>query len=84
MSGIIDFDKSIHAQIGNIPFYIKRGFTGNIPAGTPMFQIIPIKREDWQSENQEYSNLFWEKRIGERKGFADFYKKQVWQKKSFE
>jgi hypothetical protein len=84
LSGIVDFDKSIHAQIGNIPFYIKRGFTGTIPAGTPMFQIIPIKREDWQSENQEYSNLFWEKRIGERKGFTDFYKKRVWQKKYFE
>jgi hypothetical protein len=84
LSGIVDFDKSIHAKIGNIPFYIKKGFTGIIPAGTPMFQIIPIKREDWKSETQQYSDFFWEKKINERRGIANFYKKQVWQKKSFE
>ena len=84
LSGIVDFDKSIHAQIGNIPFYIKKGFTGTIPAGTPMFQIIPIKREEWVSENQEYSNIFWERKIKERIGIVDFYKKKIWQKKSFD
>jgi hypothetical protein len=84
LSGIVDFDKSIHAKIGNIPFYIKKGFTGIIPAGTPMFQIIPIKRENWESENEEYSDFFWEKKIKERKGLIDFYKKRVWQKKYFE
>jgi hypothetical protein len=84
LSGIIDFDKSIHAQIGNIPFFIKKGFTGTIPAGTPMFQIIPIKREDWKSETQEYSDFFWEEKIKEKKSVYSFYKKQIWQKKSFE
>jgi hypothetical protein len=84
LSGIVDFDKSMHTRIGNIPFYIKKGFTGIIPAGTPMFQIIPIKREDWKSENQEYRDFFWEKKISERKGLSNFYKKGVWQRKSFE
>jgi len=84
LSGIVDFDKSIHAQIGNIPFYIKKGFTGTIPAGTPMFQIIPIKREDWVSESQEYSSGFWQRKIGERNGIIEFYKKKIWQKKSFD
>jgi hypothetical protein len=84
ISGIIDFDKSIHAPIGNIPFFIKKGFTGTIPAGTPMFQMIPFKREDWKSENQTYSDIFWQKKLNERKGIADIYKKKVWQKKSYE
>jgi hypothetical protein len=84
LSGIVDFDKSIHAQIGNIPFYIKKGFTGIIPAGTPMFQILPIKREDWKSETQEYSDFFWEEKVKEKESFSSFYKKQIWQKKSFE
>jgi hypothetical protein len=83
LSGVVDFDKSIHAQIGNIPFYIKKGFTGTIPSGTPMFQIIPIKREEWMSESQEYSDMFWQKKIRERNGIVDFYKKKIWQKKSF-
>ena len=84
LSGIVDFDKSIHAPIGNIPFYIKKGFTGTIPAGTPMFQIIPIKREEWVSESQEYNNAFWQRKMGERSGIVEFYKKKIWQKKSFD
>ena len=91
ISAIIDHDKTIPAPIGNMPFYIKKGFTGTIPAGTPMFQIIPFKREDWNSENQLYSDAFWQKKLNERKvaanllgGVADIYKKMVWQKKSYE
>lgn len=44
-SGIIDSDKFTSA--GNIPFFIKKGFSGIIPQGTPMVQLIPIKRESW-------------------------------------
>jgi len=84
LSGIVDFDKSIHAQIGNIPFYIKNGFTGIIPTGTPMFQIIPIKRESWYFENEKYSDEFWESKKNERRKINDFYKKKIWQKKSFD
>jgi hypothetical protein len=84
MSGIVDFDKSIHAPIGNIPFFIKKGFEGTIPAGTPMFQIIPFKREDWNSENQPYSDIFWQEKMKERKSIANIYKKKIWQKKSYE
>jgi hypothetical protein len=84
LSGVVDFDKSIHGNIGNIPFYIKKGFTGIIPAGTPMFQIIPIKREDWVSEKAEYNDLFWKEKINEKLGVSNFYKKKIWQKKSFD
>lgn len=84
LSAIVDFDKSVHAPIGNIPFYIKNGFVGIIPAGTPMFQIIPIKRESWELEKQAYSKEFWNLRMKERLSITDFYKKKIWQKKLFD
>ena len=34
----------------NFPFFIKEGFTGLIPYGTPIVQIIPFKRDDWKSK----------------------------------
>lgn len=45
--GIVDTDL-LETDI-NTPFVIKKGFNGIIEAGTPMFQIIPIKRSDWKS-----------------------------------
>jgi hypothetical protein len=54
VSGIVDADNFTHLQIGNIPFYLKKGFTGVIPTGTPMFQIFPFKREDWEMEIENY------------------------------
>jgi hypothetical protein len=47
-SGIIDSDKWFDA--GNIPFFIRSDFIGVIPKGTPIAQIIPIKRDDWESK----------------------------------
>ena len=52
LSGIMDSDDFYHAFPGNYPFYLKKGFSGLIPAGTPMYQIIPIKREHWNSEEK--------------------------------
>jgi len=45
MSAIVDTDE--YSAWGNIPFFIKKGFEGLIPAGTPYAQIIPIKRDSW-------------------------------------
>jgi hypothetical protein len=84
LSGVVDFDKSIHAPIGNIPFYIKNGFSGIIPSGTPMFQIIPIKRNEWVSEKKQYAKDFWAQKNNERLGISDFYKKKIWKRKSFD
>jgi hypothetical protein len=40
---------------GNYPFYIKDGWYGTIPAGTPYAQVIPIKNESWSSEIIDYT-----------------------------
>jgi hypothetical protein len=47
-SAIVDTD--VHPVIINFPFVIRKDFNGIIPAGTPMIQAIPFKRDDWKSE----------------------------------
>ena len=59
--GIVDTDV-LETEI-NTPFFIKKDFEGIIEKGTPMFQIIPIKRDNWESEftlerlNQQFFNV---------------------------
>lgn len=48
IAGIVETDR--YKLTINFPFLIKRDFEGVIPAGTPFAQIIPFKRESWQSE----------------------------------
>jgi hypothetical protein len=48
-SGIID--SGFFKMSGNIPFFIKEGFSGVIPKGTPIAQVIPFKRESWTSKH---------------------------------
>lgn len=57
-SGLLDM-KGLGTQGGNVPFFLKQGFSGLIPKGTPYAQIIPIKQEHWvhrigKSEFAEY------------------------------
>jgi hypothetical protein len=86
-TGIVDNDK-INLP-GTMPFFIIKGFEGVIPAGTPYAQIIPFKREDWDSDiiienpnnlhkkNQENSNKYRVKDGG-------VYKNEVWSKRVYE
>lgn len=46
--GIVDTD--ILTTAINCPFFVKDGFEGVIEKGTPMAQVIPFKRESWESE----------------------------------
>jgi hypothetical protein len=38
-----------------IPMLLKEGFEGLIPRGTPMIQVVPFKREGWESEFDYYA-----------------------------
>jgi len=51
LTGLVDTDK--HPIIINFPFFIKAGFVGTIPAGTPLIQAIPIKRDGWQMKMKD-------------------------------
>lgn len=84
LSGVIDSDLFFHTPFGNIPFYIKNNFSGTIPCGTPMYQIIPFKRENWEkkilnfNEEKTKKNMFFM-----NKKFISNYKNNFWQKKNF-
>jgi hypothetical protein len=81
-TGIIDTDK--WPITGPVPFLLKKGFEGVIPAGTPIYQFIFIKRDAWESEASEYDEKY-EKgtTYSVRKFFTGGYKKQYWSKKQY-
>jgi hypothetical protein len=82
MSGIIDTDK--WPITGPVPFLIKKGFSGLIPAGTPIYQMIFIKRDSWESTTKEYDEKFTKQtEYGVRRFFIDGYKKQHWSRKDY-
>lgn len=86
LTGIVDCDT--HQTIGpvsNLPFMLKEGFSGMIKKGTPMYQIIPFKRDDWQSCFNEYNEEKQTTLVSKiRCHFWDGYKKLHWKKKQFE
>lgn len=60
LQGVVDTD-TYHNPV-NFPFFIRDNFEGIIPAGTPIAQVIPIKRETWThyvaSPNLAMANKF--------------------------
>lgn len=52
-SGIMDTDQGMFVGKGSLPFYVKKGFTGIIPVGTPFAQLIPFQRESWESKKMD-------------------------------
>lgn len=46
VSAIIDADE--FSGSGNIPFFIRQDFNGIIKKGTPLAQLVPVKRESWK------------------------------------
>lgn len=84
LTGIVDADIYNHGTTANFPFYLNNNFEGVIPKGTPIYQLIPIKRSDWNSNIKTYSQEEMDKREKEVKGhFPGAYRKLFWQKKKF-
>jgi hypothetical protein len=82
-NGIIDSDN--FSQGGEIPFFLKEGFSGIIPAGSPIAQVIPFKREPWKSEVKEYDDSFFQKQVYKlHRNITGAYKKSMWVKKTYE
>lgn len=81
--GIIDSDKS---QLEIVPpMWIKKNFEGVIEKGTPLFQILPFKRENWQSTTEYYENGQY--RLNQEKHFnsnlINNYIRNHWSKKTY-
>jgi hypothetical protein len=81
MSGFMDSDKiSVN---GNVPFFLKEGFYGVIPEGTPYAQIIPIKRKHWKSINSPENYDLVVKQNIKINGEKAYYKKRSWVRKEY-
>jgi hypothetical protein len=85
-TGVVDNDK-VHLS-GTFPFFIINGWEGTIPAGTPYMQILPFKRENWQSEIEILStNTIYDKMMDNmkmyRKPDGGIYRKKVWTKREY-
>ena len=82
LSAVVDSDDVM--TTGNVPFFIKEGFTGIIKKGTPLFQIIPFKRDDWESV--ENKNIIKIDGLNQRRAhsvISGWYKKNQWKVKTY-
>lgn len=82
LSGVIDTDTPLHD--GNLPFFLKEGFEGTIPKGTPIFQVVPFKRENWESKiDRSISNEANKNAFDAGSVLFGWYKSTVWKRKTY-
>lgn len=82
LSGVVD--GAYYMQPGNLPFYIRKGFSGIIEAGTPIAQIIPIKQEPWQLiENKDIIEEAEKNHRLSNKYIFGWYKNFIWKRKEY-
>jgi hypothetical protein len=83
IQAIIDYDKTSHPL--SPPVYLKEGFEGIIEKGTPMFQIIPFKRDNWISKfsflEDGYDQINLDRDV--KATIVNNYIKNFWEKKSY-
>lgn len=84
LTGIVDTDK--YAGNINFPFILNdKNFEGIIPAGTPIAQIIPFKRDSFKLKKESEKDIF--KRnydiMRVRSVFINAYRKMFWQRKEY-
>lgn len=85
-SGIIDTDK--FSLTGPLRFLLKSGFNGVIKSGTPLYQIIPLKRDKWNSQSNEYDYEILKDQNNKLHNYKfehkhNAYKRLFWQKKEY-
>jgi hypothetical protein len=83
MQAIIDYDKTTHPLYP--PMFLKEGFEGILEKGTPMFQIIPFKRNNWESKFSFLKNgqdiIDMDRDV--KATLVNNYVKNFWEKKSY-
>jgi hypothetical protein len=82
LSGFVDTD-GYNIPV-NFPFLIRADFEGIIPSGTPIVQVIPIKRESWTHEISEFSEDFVTKTSAKfNSTIYRAYKNLFWKRKDY-
>ena len=73
-----------------MPFFVAKGFQGILPAGTPYAQMLPFKREHWNSELQD--SIGYQEMVDKNMKNSDkyrvpdggVYQKEVWERRKYE
>jgi hypothetical protein len=82
ISGIMDTDG--WWITGNHPFFVKKGFEGVIPMGTPMMTIFPFKRDNWKSSSRSITQMEHDVLQAKvRRHASSGYKKEIWSRKEY-
>jgi hypothetical protein len=84
LPGIVDTDH--YSAPVNFPFVLNDAtWEGLIPAGTPMAQVIPFKRDDWKMSIGEMKDLEEQNKVTRRlrTSFFDSYKNKFRQPKNY-
>ena len=81
LSAVVDTDKHPNSVI--IPFFIKDDFEGIIEEGTPIAQVLPFKRENWESSVEKTDNSYRYAVAKVKSGFVRTYRNKFWSKKIY-
>mgnify|MGYP000079237726 FL=1 len=68
---------------GNVPFFLKEGFYGLIPEGTPYAQVIPVKRKLWKMIHSPENVDIVIQQSAKIHGEKAYYKKKAWIRKEY-
>lgn len=85
LHGIVDSD--VFYKSNNIPFVLKKDFEGLIEQGTPISQIIPVKRESWHSEIKKFNDDGYNpafENLNVMMSAGNWYKNNRWIKKQYD
>jgi hypothetical protein len=83
INSFVDTDKHPNAIV--FPFFVKSGFEGIIEKGTPIVQVIPIKREGWKTKVKGFNvknSLIGFDNVDSK--FSRFYKHNYWSRKKYD
>jgi hypothetical protein len=84
ISGIVDGGLVMRPS-GQIPFFIKKGFEGIIPQGTPIAQLIPFRQENWKHKKTKgLINKSNEHSLKTSSLIYGWYKKTFWIRKQYD
>jgi hypothetical protein len=84
LPGIVDTDQYFSPV--NFPFVVNDPeFEGLIPAGTPIAQVIPFKRDSWKMELGKQEDIVKQLSVTQKlqTKFFDRYKTMFWSKKQY-
>jgi hypothetical protein len=84
LTGVVDTDSEFETEI-NTPMVIQKGWEGIIEKGTPIVQVIPIKRNSWITKIKKFNKnsiLIGFDNVDSK--FTRFYKHNYWTRKKYE